>query len=251
LKGSIVGFRSWSLPEPIPFEELLASARFDDAGKGRRGTVLVEPAGEGRVPLVRTTTPYPVPAQRFRDLHARLAHEIRRTGALPCELNNALLEHYTSAYASMKRHSDQALDLAEGSSIAVYSCYRDPRRPSRRLLVTPKEPGGAAFEVPLSHGSVVAFSLDTNRRFTHAIALSANAPANDWLGVTFRTSKTWVRFADGHPWFADGARLTLATDDQRREFFQLRRRENNETSFVYPPITYTISEGDLSPPRDD
>jgi hypothetical protein len=38
----------------------------------------------------------------------------------------------------MKRHSDQALDLADGSSIAIYSCYRDARRPTRHLVVTPK-----------------------------------------------------------------------------------------------------------------
>ncbi len=241
------GFRTYVLADP-PFDELLASVRFDDVAKGRRGTVVVKVDDTGGVPIVRTTTPYPAAAQRFGVLHERLAQEIRRVAALSCELDNALVEHYTNAYATMKRHSDQALDLAAGSSIAIYSCYRDPRAPSRRLVVTPKESDAAAFEILLAHGTVVVFDLDTNRRFTHTIALAANAPENDWLGITFRTSKTLVRFVDGHALLTDGARLTIATDDQRRELFQLRRRENDETSFTYPPISYTISESDLKPP---
>jgi hypothetical protein len=252
-------FRSWPAAggrgdEPAlqhadnAFEELLASVRFDDVANGRRGTVLVKVDGEGNIPIVRTTTHYQSPAQRFRKIHDRVAEEIRRTASLSFAFNNALVEHYTNAYATMKRHSDQALDLAEGSSIAVYSCYRDPERPSRRLVVKSKEPEGAAFEILLTHASVVTFSLDTNRRFTHTIALCANAPDNEWLGITFRTSKTLVRFVDGHPCFANGMPLTLANDDERREFFQLRRRENDETSFTYPPIPYTISESDLRPP---
>jgi 2-oxoglutarate-Fe(II)-dependent oxygenase superfamily protein len=240
-------FRSWLLPAADnPFEELLAAVELDDVTKGRRGTVLVEVDARG-VPIVRTTTQYREPARPFREIHDRLAREIRARGSLSHAFNNALVEHYTSAYSTMKRHSDQALDLADASSIAVYSCYRDPRRPSRRLLVKPKGEG-TAFEVPLDHGSVVAFSLDTNRRFTHAIALRANAPDNDWLGITFRTSRTFVRFVDGHPTLPDGAHLTLASEEQRREFFQMRRRENDETSFTYPPISYTISESDLWPP---
>ena len=240
--------RSWRLPAADnPFDELLASVRFDDVTTGRRGTVVVKVEPDGGVPIVRTTTSYRAPAQPFRPIHDRLAQEIRDVASLSQPFNNALVEHYTSAYASMKRHSDQALDLEDASSIAVYSCYRDPHAPSRRLIVTAKD-SDAAFDVPLDHGSVVVFSLDTNRRFTHAIALRANAPATDWLGLTVRTSKTFVRFVDGHPTLPTGDRLTLATDDQRREFFQLRRRENAETRFAYPPLTYTVSESDLVPP---
>ena len=148
----------------------------------------------------------------------------------------------------MKPHSDQALDLADDSWIAIYSCYRDPALPSRRLIAKSKEPGSTAFDIPLSHDSVVAFSLDTNRRFTHTLALRANAPATDWLGITFRTSKTFVRIVDGQPCFSSGSPLTLADEEQRREFFRLRRRENDEIDFVYPALSYTISDGDLLPP---
>lgn len=228
------------------FDELLASVRFDDVTKGRRGAVLVK-ADSGGVPIVRTTTSYAAPAQPFRPIHERLAQQISESGLLSQPFNNALVEHYTNAYATMKRHSDQAQDLAEGSWIALYSCYRDPQQPSRRLLVQPKE-SGKGFEVPLDHGSVVLFSLDTNQRFTHAINLRAPAPDNDWFGITFRTSKTLLRFIDGHPVLPGGALLTLATEDQRRELFQMRRRENQEPGFVYPSLSYTLSESDLLPP---
>jgi predicted nucleic acid-binding protein len=239
-------FRSRLLPAADHrFEELLASVRFDDVAKGRRGTVLVRPDAAG-IPIVRTTTAYRAPAQPFRDIHDRLAQQIR--GSASCAFNNALIEHYTNACSTMKRHSDQALDLADESSIAVYSCYRDPLRPSRRLIVTSKQ-SGASFEIVLAHGGVVEFSLDTNRRFTHAIALCANAPDNEWLGITFRTSRTFVRFVDGQPQLSNGERLTLASDEQRREFFQLKRRENDETDFQYPSISYTISESDLRLPE--
>jgi hypothetical protein len=243
-------FRSWLLPAAEnPFEELLGCVQFDDVTKGRRGTVLVKVDASG-IPIVRTTTSYCAPAQPFRSIHDRLAQEIRERSSLSHAFNNALVEHYTNAYSTMKRHSDQALDLADASSIAVYSCYRDPQRASRRLIVKPKE-SGTAFEVPLDHGGVVVFSLDTNRRFTHAIALRANAPDNEWLGITFRTSSTFVRFVDGQPTLSTGVRLTLANEEQRREFFQMRRRENDETSFAYPSISYTVSESDLFPPEND
>jgi len=241
--------RTWQLPAADhAFDELLASVRFEEVTGGRRGTVLVRPTERGEVPIVRTTTPYRAPARTFAPIHARLADQIRAVAELPHELDNALIEHYTNTYVRMKRHSDQALDLADGSSIAVYSCYRDPARPSRRLVVTPKLPGGAPFELPLVHGGVVTFSLAANRRFTHAILLREHAPDNEWLGITFRSSKTRVRFVDGAPWIA-GQRLTLADEDQRRTLFELRRRENTEIDFEYPAIGYTLSASDLVPPE--
>ncbi|NOU32478.1 MAG: hypothetical protein HOO96_31620 [Polyangiaceae bacterium] len=241
-------FRSWLLPAvDNPFEALLGSVRFDDVASGRRGTVLVRVCERG-VPIVRTTTSYRLPAQPFRPIHERIAEEIRQHARLTHPFDNALVEHYTRAYSKMKRHSDQAQDLAEGSSIAVYSAYRDPQRPSRRLVVRPKE-SGAPFEIPLEHGSVVTFSLDTNRRSLHAILPRIDAPDNDWLGITFRASKTFVRFVDGHPRLQGGVRLTLADEAQRRELLRMRRRENEETGFSYPSVSYTLSESDLLPPE--
>ncbi len=239
------------------FAELSASTRWEDVGKGRRGAVLTRIDEAGGVPLVRTTTRYGSPAQRFRAVHERLAQQIRERAALSVGFNNALIESYTNAYRTMGSHSDQALDLADESFIAVFSCYQHPEASSpRKLIVESKESDGEKsdkdekFEIPLAHNSIVAFSVDSNRRLRHKIVLDAPAQAEDnqWLGVTFRTSKTLVRFRDGQAYLPQGARLTPADDEQRREFYHLRRRENNETDFSYPPLTYTISESDLMPP---
>ncbi|KPI30934.1 2OG-Fe(II) oxygenase [Actinobacteria bacterium OV450] len=233
------------------FAELSASVQWEDLGKGRRGATLARVDEAGGVPLVRTTTQYSTPAQRFRTVHERLAQRIQERAALPIGFNNALIESYTNAYTSMGSHSDQALDLADESSIAVFSCYEHPEAgPPRKLVFESKESGGEKFEIPLVHNSIVAFSVDANRRLRHKIVLDASRrPAdNQWLGVTFRTSKTFVRFRDGHACLPQGERLTQADDEQRREFFRLRRRENKETDFVYPLLTYTISESDLRHP---
>lgn len=242
-------FRTCALPAvDNPFAALLASAPLEDVGKGRQGNVLCKRDEGGDIPIVRTTTRYQVPAQEFRAIHEELAQQLRRSAAITASFNHALIERYTNAYTNMKSHSDQALDLADDSMIAVFSCYKHPHAPSRRLIVEPKDPRGAAFEIPLAHNGVVFFSVATNRRFRHKIVLSADAAENEWLGITFRTAKTWVRILDALPRLRDGAPLTLADDAQRREFYKLRRRENDEADFIYPPISYTLSESDLRPP---
>ncbi|WP_106398405.1 alpha-ketoglutarate-dependent dioxygenase AlkB [Actinocorallia populi] len=246
------GILSFALPtEEDLFAELSASVRWEDVGKGRRGAVLTKVDETGGVPLVRTTTRYGDPAQRFRAVHERLAQRIQERAALPVGFDNALIESYTSAYKTMGGHSDQALDLADGSFIAVFSCYRDPGAgPTRKLIFESKGSDGESFEIPLAHNGVVAFSVASNRRLRHRIVLdrTVQTPDNPWLGVTFRTSKTLIRFRDGHAYLPQGARLTSADDEQRHEFYRLRRRENSETDFVYPPLTYTVSDSDLMPP---
>jgi hypothetical protein len=240
-------------PEDNPFEELLASVPFEDAGKGRRGAVLTRIDETGGIPLVRTTTRYTTPAQCFRPVHERLARQIQERASLPAGFNNALIESYTNAYTTMGSHSDQALDLADGTFITVFSYYEHPEiaDPPRKLIVESKEAGGDPLAIPLTHNSVVVFSVAANRRLKHKIVLekSPQTPENHWLGITFRTSKTFVRFRGEFACFPDDARLTLANDEQRREFYHLRGRENNETDFAYPRITYTISESDLMPPE--
>jgi hypothetical protein len=233
------------------FAELSESALLEDLGKGRRGAVLTRVDETGGVPLVRTTTRYGNPTQRFRTVHERLAQRIQERAAIPVAFNNALIESYTNAYKRMGSHSDQALDLADDSFIAVFSCYRHPEAsPPRKLVFESKETGAESFEVPLAHNGVVAFSVESNRSVRHRIVLDTPARRvdNQWLGVTFRTSKTLVRFRDGHVYLPQGVRLMSADDEQRREFYQLRRRENHEADFVYPPLAYTISESDLVPP---
>lgn len=247
---------SYTLPtEANLFAELSESALLEDVGKGRRGATLARIDEAGGVPLVRTTTRYGSPTQCFRAVHERLAQQIQVRAELSVGFNNALIESYTNAYTTMGFHSDQALDLADDSFIAVYSCYQNPEAgPPRKLIFESKGSGegsdGERFEIPLAHNSVVAFSVNSNRRLKHKIVLDAPGRAADnlWLGVTFRTSKTYVRFRDGNAYLPQGARLTAADEEQRAAFYQLRRRENKETDFVYPSLTYTISESDLMPP---
>lgn len=234
------------------FAELFASARLEELGKGRRGAVLVRTDGRRGVPIVRTTTAYTLPAQCFRRIHTTLARQIHACASLALAFNNALLEVYTRAYATMGAHSDQALDLDESGEIAVLSCYEHPDAgPSRRLIVESKQPGEPSFVIPLVHGGVVVFSAEANRRFRHRIVLdpATGDPDNTWLGLTFRSSKTFVHIRDGQPLLADGAPLTLASDEQRREFLRLRHQENQETGFVYPRVTCTLSPSDLWPPE--
>ncbi|MGY0466404.1 hypothetical protein ACW14Y_39990 [Kitasatospora sp. cg17-2] len=244
--------RSYDLPaDGNLFTELSASARLEDTGKGRQGATLTLVDGTGGVPLVRTTTRCSGPAQRFRAVHERLARRIQERAGLAVGFNNALVESYTNACTTMGSHSDQALDLADGTFIAVFSCYRHPDAdPPRKLIVESKEPGDETFEVPLHHHGAVVFSVESNRRLRHRIVLDAPARTadNQWLGVTFRTSKTLLRFRDGRPYLPQGEPLVPADEEQRQEFFRLRRRENRETDFVQPLLTYTISEGDLLPP---
>ncbi|MEV6247955.1 hypothetical protein AB0M38_17400 [Streptomyces sp. NPDC051742] len=243
---------TFTLPtEENLFAELSSATHWEDLGKGRRGAVLTRTDEADGVPLVRTTTRYGSPALRFRAVHERLARQVQERAALAVGFDNALIESYTNAYTTMGSHSDQALDLADGSFIAVFSCYEHPEAgPPRKLMFESKGSDGERFEIPLVHNSIVAFSVASNRRLRHKIVLEKPVPAadNPWLGVTFRTSKTFVRFRDGHAYLPQGARLTPADDEQRREFYRLRRRENSETDFIYPSLTYTLSESDLMPP---
>ncbi|MBZ5712988.1 alpha-ketoglutarate-dependent dioxygenase AlkB [Nannocystis pusilla] len=246
-------FRTYTISTEVDlFAELSASARLEELGKGRRGAVLVVTESSRGVPIVRTTTAYTLPAQCFRPIHAALARQVCACASLAIPFNNALLEVYSRAYATMGAHSDQTLDLDDAGEIALFSCYEHREAgPSRRLMVESKEPGGPSFVIPLLHGRVVVFSADTNRRFRHRIVLdpAAGAPDNTWLGVTFRTSKTWVHVRDGQPRLADGTPLTLADDEERREFLRLRRLENQEIEFIYPRVTCTLSPSDLWPPE--
>ena len=160
----------------------------------------------------------------------------------------------------MGMHSDQAQDLEGGSHVAVFSCYRDPevaratKNPPRKLVVEPKEGGEGGFEVPMGHNSVIVFSLDTNRRFKHKIVLAQEEdPAeNEWLGVTFRTSGTFVRPTVGEEGerkavFEDGGELRVGTNEEAKEVYKMRGRENREVDFMYPRMSVTLSPSDLLP----
>lgn len=233
------------------FEELQAGVVFGDVTKGRRGQVLVLPDATGEIPIVRTTTKYHDPAQYFLPAHHQLAEQIKGIASIPIAFNNALIENYSNSYTTMNFHSDQALDLQEQSYIAVFSCYKYPyvAKTMRKLVIESKDCADEKFKIPLLHNSVVVFSLATNRRYRHKIVLDTtnDAPPNEWLGITFRTSKTIVKFKSDLAYIGD-QRLLLASEDQAREFYQLRRKENEKIDFSYPELHFTISPSDVLPP---
>jgi len=226
-------FRTYSMNmDGNLFDELMDSVNFEDLGKGRKGTVLLNPDPSLGHPIVRTTSKFDGASHCFGSVHKRLANQIQNRASLPLALNNALIETYSNEYFKMGFHSDMALDLAERSFIALFSCYKDPElaNPPRMLVIEPKE--------------------SANSRFKHKITLdrSANPPENQWLGVTFRTSKTWVNFQDKQPFFADGTPLSLADEEEARKYYALRGRENKELDFTYPELRYTISQSDREIP---
>ncbi len=244
-------FRSYTLVnESNPFDELFASVCFEELGKGRKGVVLVKPDDERCIPLVRTTSKYRNPSQLFRPVHETLAQQIQQMASIEQGFNNALIETYTNVYTTMGSHSDQALDLAENSYIALFSCYQHPENAERKLIVESKEIDSEKLAIPLKHNTVIVFSVEANRRFKHKIVLegSTKTPDNQWLGVTFRTSKTFVSFREDIPYLPDNVQLTLANDEQTQEFYRLRGKENKRVDFTYPPVAYTISKSDLCEP---
>lgn len=257
------GFYKFILPAAPSFEELAASAKLQELGKGRLGNHLVQVQEQG-IPLVRTTTQYTIPAQPFGSLHEQIIQQLQASiqaqpalGLPTPTFNNALMEQYSKEYYKMGFHSDQALDLAPHSYIALFSCYQYPEQLEKkqcRALQIQHKSTGQAFEITLEQHSLVLFSLATNTAFQHKIVLKS-APQlkidNPWLGITFRQSKTFVQFKKGQAYWENGQALHLATEEERRTFYKLRGQENRSLDFVYPNLEYTISPGDLLEPRED
>lgn len=241
------------------FQKLIDSVDFEITGKGRLGTHLVSENNE-KIPLVRTTTRFHNPANVFSEVHYPIIKEINTCILsekidLPAQnFNNALCEVYDSSYSKMGFHSDQALDLEDHSSIALFSCYENPailQENQQRKLVIKNKMTGEESEMVLDHHSVVLFSVETNKKFQHKIILDVkNNMDNRWLGITFRTSKTFIKFEDQKPYFPAGELLTLADEEKEKEFFQLRGRENRSLDFTYPELFYTISPADLLTPNN-
>ncbi|MFH6946740.1 alpha-ketoglutarate-dependent dioxygenase AlkB [Flavobacterium sp. FlaQc-50] len=243
------------------FKGLFNSVDFEDTAKGRIGNHLVNVAEKG-IPIVRTTTTYTIPAHNFSSIHHELIERLNDTihvsdmGQLPqLAFNNALIEVYDTSYATMKYHSDQCLDLELDSYIGLFTCYENPDgllEENLRQLKIKDKITDEEFSIPLTHNSVVLFSLSTNARFLHKIILESTAKKSDnkWLGITFRKSKTFVQFENGVPRFSDGELLELADENQKTEFFKLRGQENSILNFVYPRLSYTLSPGDILMPKE-
>lgn len=229
------------------FKVLSKGIYFEDVCKGRKGAVLVEYDKNKGIPLVRTTTKYHRPAQIFHQSHLDIISLIQNQISSNIQLNNCLIEIYDKHYTKMGYHTDQAQDLVEGSFICVFSCYENEEESNlRRLDIIPKDAtgttgtlqkGNGKVELMMSPNSVIFWTTQTNREFKHKIVLNYPQKSCDrWLGMTLRFSKTYI---------SPEKPLTLATPEQRKEFYALRRRENEEIDFEWPELCFTISPSDI------
>lgn len=225
------------------FEELSGLTEFEDTNNGRMGAILVD-LKDNFVPVVRSTSPWNKAAQLFSLTHHDIIDKIKKISKIEkLELNNAMTEIYNSNYRHMKFHSDNSLDLADNSHICLFSCYDKPTN-IRKLII--KEKGSIkCSEILLEHNSVIIFSTETNKKYLHKIILDTCNKDNRWLGITFRLSKTFVKFVNEIPYFyPNGNMLTIATKEETREFMKHKGTENLKIGHIYPEIEYTISVGD-------
>ena len=227
------------------FEELANSAKFEKLGKGRQGTVLAH-IQNNIIPIVRTTTKYNFPSQKFTQIHYNIMDMVKKITNMDVYFNNALIEMYDKNYTTMGEHSDQALDLDLDSYICLFSCYNNIETKDIRSLKIKDKTTNELSEIKLTHNSIVLFSVKTNSNYLHKIVLD-NGMTNDiWIGLTFRLSKTFIQFINEIPYFHKTNRiLKLANEQETKEFYGLRQKENKSIGFEYPELNYTISCNDL------
>lgn len=219
----------------------LSHCKFETITNGRIGANLVK-LNDTKIPIVRTTTKYYQPAQKFSQVHLEIIEKIKETTPIKdLDFNNALIEVYDSKYTKMGFHSDQMLDLQDNSYIAIFSCYENDTSNETRTLIIKNKETNQENKIILKHNSVVLFSLTTNSTHLHKIILEKPS-TNKWLGITFRLSKTFINFIDNVPYLPNGNELKLNDDI---DFYKYRNLENKLSNYSYPEINYTISPSDL------
>lgn len=240
------------------FNELCNSIKFEHIAKGRIGANCFVSIDNdcNYIPLVRTTTIYSNPIQKFTSPFITLINQIKSQvyklyNINVGELNNGLVEIYTHEYKTMGFHSDQSLDLESDSWICIFSTYSNPEsfKSSLRKLVVQSKLTNQQTEYNLTHNSVIIFDTNTNNTHLHKIILSNSnneENSNKWFGITFRTSKIFIKFIESKPYILDNMdELILATPEEKKEFYKLKSQENKSIGFRYPYINYTISPSDL------
>lgn len=259
-------------PDTVNYDNLIKDINFESITKGRESGNLYYPINKlNYIPLVRTTTIYSIPIQKFNLTHLKLINQIKtqsksELGLELGSLNNGLVEIYTNEYKTMGFHSDQALDIEPNSHICIFSHYSNPSTSSIRYLEIQNKITGEYKSIPLTHNSVIIFDTETNKSNLHKIILKnypkpcSNSKTNffsnndKWFGLTLRTSKTLIEFINNKPYSTNNysnipVELTLATEEEKKEFYKLRSEENKSINYTYPQINYTISPSDLINPE--
>lgn len=233
---------------PNPFVLLSDSIEFENITKGRIGTNIFQIQND-LIPLVRTTTKYNKPGQKFLPVHSELVNKIRCiSGIEEIDFNNGLVEIYSSQYRTMGFHTDQAQDLESDSYICICSFYSDSNTYVPRTLVIKNKSTGIENQIKLTHNSIVLFSTQTNSEHIHKIILDSDLfPDTTWLGITLRLSKTFVKFSNSIPYFYPTKRILrlVESKEEEKEFYKLRSLENSTINFTYPELDWTLSPSDL------
>lgn len=233
------------------FGEIQGESDFERILDGRSSGNIVLPTDD-TYPIVRTTTNYRKPASLFKPVHLRILDALSMAieDEKKPQFNNAMVELYDDRYKTMTYHSDQILDIADDSYIGIFSCYSKPLETrGRRSLHIKNKLTNETSKIIMENNSIILFSTETNANYQHKVVLE-NDSDNQWIGITFRLSKTFVRYTESGPVFCrDGKPLTLATDVERSHFYKLRNVENKNMGFKYTDtIRYTVSESDLIRP---
>ena len=161
-------FAKYVINQENKFTNYANATLFEDITRGRQGAVLVDYKND-LFPLVRTTSIYNNPAQKFLPIHYQLIENIKQITNQDLEFNNALIEIYDSTYRTMGYHSDQSLDLADNSFICVFSCYEKPINTDVRILNIQNKTTKEQSKIILEHNSFVLFSLSVNANYLHKI----------------------------------------------------------------------------------
>ena len=194
---------------------------------------------------VRSTTQHNNPVQDFLPIHLKIIQDIISAVGVDrgVEFNNAQIEIYDPSYRTMRYHSDISLDLKKDSFICIFSCYTEGGRSGRngtrgtgvRKLLTMEKKTGKKNCISLEHNSIVLFSTETNKKYKHKIVLDTNSTSK-WLGITFRLSKTFLKYSDKG--VLVDKKFTLATPEEMMEFYKLKKLENENEDYEYPEINY-------------
>ena len=246
-------FKLYPINFATTFGEVLAGHCTELLSKDRQCAVLVHPQinlDKTEIPLVRTTAQYSLPPQPFGLLDLRIRNEIAKLLPTQKILNHATLEIYNDYYRTMKYHTDQYLDIEKDSFFALFTLYEDPQASPSRVLICKNKLTGATHEIELAHNTVVTFSYETNHLYLHKIVVAPNLKrGNRWLGLTFRTAKTFLELDDrGKP-----LNIRLASELEAKQLYNLKHNENKNATDIYEDgsnvlITmYTLSSSDLLP----
>jgi hypothetical protein len=225
------------------FQILSRVIEFEQFSRDRLGAILVSPGSS--IPIVRTTAIYNKPSQLFSPVHNEIMEKIKvATGNIDIKFNNAMVEIYDPTYTSMRYHSDAALDLVSGSYICLFSVYENKDEEDLKKLKIKDKETGTETELTLEHNSIVLFSIETNGKFLHKIVSDSHKRTKSrWLGVTFRLSRTFIKRENGSFVLENGRPLSIANEQEKKEFYKHKRLENVQVGYKYPSseIFYTLS----------